>query len=85
MSTTAAAIFQQASQLSEAECEELYQQLGNHLSRVHATEEPLTSDLQATLDRRWEEITSGKVPCEDAFVVLDRIQKRHHERAATAS
>lgn len=83
--STAAAIFQQATQLSEAECEELYEQLGNHLSRAQASEEQLTSDMQATLDRRWEEITSGKVQCEDAFVVLDRIQKRLHERAAAAS
>jgi hypothetical protein len=83
--STAAAIFQQATQLSEAECEELYEQLGNHLSRAQASEEPLTSDMQATLDRRWEEITSGEVQCEDAFGVLDRIQKRLHERAAAAS
>ena len=85
MSTATAAIFQQAAQLSEAECEDLYEQLGNHLSRAHASEEPLTSDMQTTLDRRWEEITSGKVQCEDAFVVLDRIQNRLHERAASAS
>jgi hypothetical protein len=85
MSTSTAAIFQQATQLSEAECEDLYEQLGNHLHRVHASEEPLTSEMQATLDRRWEEITSGQVQCEDAFVVLDRIQKRLHERAAAAS
>ena len=85
MSTATAAIFHQASQLSEAECEELYEQLGNHLSRVHARDEALISDMQSTLDRRWEEITSGKVQCEDAFVVFDRIQKRLHERAAPAS
>ncbi len=85
MSTAATAIFQQAAQLSDAECEELYEQLGNHLGRAHASEEPLTTDMQATLDRRWEEITSGKVQCEDAFVVLDRIQKRLHERASAAS
>ena len=76
MSTAAAAIFQQAAQLSEAECEELYEQLGNHLSRAHASEEPLTSDMQATLDRRWEEITSGKVQCRDAFEVLAELRAK---------
>lgn len=78
MSTAAAAIFQQAAQLSEAECEELYEQLGNHLSRAHASEEPLTSDMQATLDRRWEEITSGKVQCRDAFEVLAELRAKYN-------
>jgi len=78
MSTHAAALFQQAAQLSEAECEELYEQLGNHLGRAHASEEPLTSDMQATLDRRWEEITTGKVQCRDAFEVLAELRAKHH-------
>ena len=76
--STAAAIFQQAAQLSEAECEELYEQLGNHLSRSHASEEPLTIEMRATLDGRWEEITSGKVQCRDAFEVLAELRAKHN-------
>ncbi|MFN0077734.1 MAG: addiction module protein [Prosthecobacter sp.] len=78
MSTAATAIFQQAAQLSEAECEELYEQLGNHLNRAPASEEPLSSDMQATLDRRWDEITSGKVQCRDAFEVLAELRAKYH-------
>jgi hypothetical protein len=78
MSTAATALFQQAAQLSEAECEELYEQLGNHLNRVPAPEEPLSSDVKATLDRRWEEIVSGKVQCRDAFEVLAELKAKHN-------
>jgi hypothetical protein len=78
MSTAAANIFQQAALLSEVECEELYEKLGNHLGRAHASEEPLTSDMQATLDRRWEEITSGKVQCRDAFEALAELRAKHN-------
>jgi hypothetical protein len=77
MSTAANAIFQQAAQLSEAECEELYEQLGNHLHRAPAREEPLSPDMKATLERRWEEITSGKVQCRDAFEVLDELRAKY--------
>lgn len=48
-------------------------------------DEDLDDGIKATLDRRWEEIVSGKVKCEDAFVVLERIKRRHLERVGAAS
>ena len=45
----------------------------------------LDDEFRTTLDRRWEEIVSGKVKCRDAFEVLNEIEARLHERLATAS
>lgn len=32
--------------------------------------------VRAQLDRRWDQITSGSVQCQDAFDVLDKIEDR---------
>ena len=77
MSTATLAILEQATQLPEAECEELYQMLGDHLHRAHGQED-LTEELKGTLDRRWEEIVSGKVKCRDAFEVLDELRAKYN-------
>ena len=40
--------------------------------------EPLSDEMKATLDRRWEEIESGKVKCRDAFDVLAEVRARYN-------
>jgi len=85
MSTHAAALFQQAAQLSDAECGELYEKLGRLLGRISAAEPELPDGLAETLDRRWDDIVSGRAECGDAFEALDKIEQRFHEKFATAS
>ncbi len=46
---------------------------------IELHEEPeLTDELKDTLDRRWEEITSGKVECRDGFEVLREIRAKYN-------
>jgi hypothetical protein len=85
MSSKAASLFHQAAQLSDAECAELYEKLGMRLGKTNAAEPELPDGLADTLDRRWEEIVSGRVVCRDAFEALDEIEQRFHEKFATAS
>ena len=40
--------------------------------------EELSDEAKATLDRRWEEIVSGKVQCRDAFEVLAELRAKYH-------
>ena len=76
MSTATLSLFEQATQLSDAECEELYEQLGSHLYRQEA-EEPLTSEMKSTLDRRWEEIVTGKVQCIPHSQVMSELRAKY--------
>ena len=46
--------------LSEQDRAIVAEQLNDSISLA---EEPLSDDMKATLDRRWEEIESGKVKC----------------------
>lgn len=86
MSSAAAAILEQVSHLTDAECELVYRGLGERLyGHAEAPDEPLSDEMKGTLDRRWEDIVSGKVKCRDAFEVLDEIEARLHERLAAAS
>ena len=59
------------------------------VQKIHEIVDPSVEDcdaeLKASLDRRWEDIVSGKVKCHDAFAALDEIEARLHERLATAS
>ncbi|TDU63204.1 putative addiction module component (TIGR02574 family) [Prosthecobacter fusiformis] len=70
--------------LPEEDRLEIAERLQDSFSGVPA-DEVLTDDMKATLDRRWDEIVSGRVQCEDAFAVLDRIERRHRERIQSAS
>lgn len=82
MSTTAESIFEQALTLSAEERLNLFHRLEESLYPSPPPSEELPHDLRdeekATLDRRWKEITSGKVKCRDAFEVLEEIRARHH-------
>ncbi len=78
MSSKAASLFHQAAQLSDAECAELYEKLGMRLGKISPAEPELPDGLADTLDRRWEEIVSGRVVCRDAFEVLAELRAKHH-------
>lgn len=84
MSSQADTILEQVRQLPQAEREEVYWQIGDSLFAQEAREF-MTDELQATLDRRWDEITSGKVQCLDAFAVLNQVEARLNARIASAS
>lgn len=43
-----------------------------------AEDTELSEEMKATLDRRWEEIESGKVECRDAFEVLAELRAKYH-------
>lgn len=55
------------------------------LNRLHdrfheeeeAVSDELSDDMKATLDRRWEEIVTGKVKCRDGFEVLAEIREMY--------
>ena len=83
MSTQAAALLDQVRHLPQSEREELYWQLGDSLFAKAGQE--AEGELKTTLDRRWNEITSGTVQCRDAFEVLNQIEARLHEKIAAAS
>ncbi len=85
MSTQTAAILEQVHQLPQSEREELYWQLGDSLFDKAGQQEAGDDELKATLDRRWNEITSGAVQCQDAFKVLNKIEARLHATIAAAS
>lgn len=42
----------------------------------------LEDGLKATLDRRWEEIVSGKVQCIPHDQVMASLRAKHHQQAA---
>lgn len=81
MSTAVESIVTQAMQLSEEERGEIVDLLAGSLQPA----DELSDEMKATLDRRWEEIESGKVKCRDAFEALDEIEARLHEKVGATS
>jgi putative addiction module component (TIGR02574 family) len=81
MTATAEALLDQALKLSEEDRTELV----DHLAQSIEPESDLSDDEKSTLDRRWEEIVSGKVKCRDAFEVIAEIESRLREKLGTAS
>lgn len=77
MNATVESVLKTALKLSDEDREMLYLKLGDSLySAKDEGEDELSDEMKATLDRRWEEIESGKVKCEDAFVVLERLRRK---------
>jgi hypothetical protein len=75
MSSAAAAILEQVSHLTDAECELVYRGLEERL--YGAADEPLSVEMKDTLDRRWEEIVSGKVKCIPHDTLLQELQAKY--------
>ena len=51
----------------------------------HIPGDAALAQVRADLERRWNEITSGSVPCRVALEVLNEIEARLRERTAGAS
>ena len=60
MPATVESVLSLAMTLSEQDRAIVAEQLHDSISLA---EEPLSDEMKATLDRRWEEIESGKVKC----------------------
>lgn len=73
MTAMAKSLLNQALQLSERDRSELVDQLAESI----APEPELSDEEKSTLDRRWEEIVSGKVKCRDAFEVIDELRAKY--------
>ncbi|MBL9117250.1 MAG: addiction module protein [Verrucomicrobiaceae bacterium] len=81
MTATAESLLHQALKLSEQDRSELVDQLAESIE----PEADLSDEEKSTLDRRWDEIVSGKVKCRDAFEVIAEIEARLREKVGTAS
>lgn len=81
MTATAESLLHQALKLSEQDRSELVDQLAGSIE----PEADLSDEEKSTLDRRWDEIVSGKVKCRDAFEVIAEIEARVREKIGTAS
>lgn len=75
MDATVDSIFAAAATLSVNEQRDIANPLWDRVEAASTDE--LGDEMKATLDRRREEIESGKVKCEDAFVVLERLRKKY--------
>lgn len=81
MTATAESLLHQALKLSDQDRSELVDQLAESIG----PEPALSDEEKSTLDRRWDDIVSGKVKCRDAFEVLADIEARLREKIGTAS
>lgn len=75
MTTTVESIVSQAMLLSDEERSAVVDRL---VESFHHDQDELPDEMKDTLDRRWEEIVSGKVKCRDAFEVLDELRAKYN-------
>ena len=73
MTATAESLLHQALKLSEQDRSELVDQLAESIE----PEADLSDEEKSTLDRRWDEIVSGKVKCRDAFEVIEELRAKY--------
>lgn len=73
MTATAESLLHQALKLSEQDRSELVDQLAGSIE----PEADLSDEEKSTLDRRWDEIVSGKVKCRDAFEVIEELREKY--------
>lgn len=73
MTATAESLLHQALKLSEQDRSELVDQLAGSIE----PEPDLSDEEKSTLDRRWDEIVSGKVKCRDAFEVIEELRAKY--------
>jgi len=79
MTATAERILAQAMSLNESERVELAERLWESLEQ-RSSGDDLTDDQKKMLERRWEEITSGKVECRPFKEVIDDLREKLHAR-----
>lgn len=75
MPATVESVLSLAMTLSEQDRARVADQL---IESVASSSDDLTDDVKATLDRRWDEIESGKVKCRDAFEVLAEVRAKYN-------
>ena len=73
MTATTEQILNQALTLDEHERVELAERLWDSVEPQHR-EDDLSDEQKATLDRRWEEIESGKVKCRPVKEVISELR-----------
>jgi len=77
MTTIAESLLEQALRLSDKDREMLYVELGSSLGETaDDLEGELSDGMKAELDRRWEDIESGKVKCRDFNEVIAELRGR---------
>jgi putative addiction module component (TIGR02574 family) len=77
MTTTAENILNQALTLDDSERAQLAERLWESVEPAPAD---LTDEQKAMLDRRWEEITSGKVECRPFKETISELRQKLHAR-----
>lgn len=77
MTATAEALLSDLLTLPEEDRLEIAERLQDSVQAGHE-DNGLEDGMKATLDRRWEEIVSGKVQCRDAFEVLAEMRAKYH-------
>ncbi len=81
MTAIAETLLSQDLKLSEEDRVELVDQLTDSIE----PNDQLSDEEKSSLDRRWEEIVSGKVKCRDAFEVIDELMAKYAERGVQTS
>ncbi len=75
MPATVESVLSLAMTLSEQDRVVVAEQL---IESVPHSDHDLSDEMKSTLDRRWEEIVSGKVKCRDAFEVLAELRAKYN-------
>jgi len=78
MTATAETILSNLLMLPEEDRLEIAERLQSSVYGTPGEPEELSDEMKATLDRRWEEIESGKVQCRDAFEVIAELRTKYH-------
>jgi len=79
MTATAEQILAQAMNLNESERVALAERLWESVES-HRSDDDFTDEQKATLDRRWEEIVTGKVKCRPFKDTIEDLRRELHER-----
>jgi putative addiction module component (TIGR02574 family) len=77
MTATAEALLSSLLDLPEEDRLELAERLQASVTDEPADDEPISDEMKATLDRRWEEIVSGKVKCIPHEEVINELRAKH--------
>jgi putative addiction module component (TIGR02574 family) len=77
MTATAESLINTLLELPEEDRMEIVERLQDSLFDTSHPTEAITDELKATLDRRWEEIESGKVKCIPHETVMANLKARH--------
>jgi putative addiction module component (TIGR02574 family) len=77
MTATAESLMNTLLELPEEDRMEIVERLQESIFDTSCPAEDITDELKATLDRRWQEIESGKVKCIPHETVMENLKARH--------